>query len=86
MNIYLPSRLGAIAAVAAAGIVSPSFAQSYSFPTYAYQHPLPGEASIPQNGKIVARRGPFYNSTVVTGAPSTSNFPEWSAVGRGNSH
>jgi hypothetical protein len=79
MNGYLPSKLAVIAAVAALGIASPAFAQSYSFPTYAYQHLRQGEASAPQRGKIDARN-PVYNSVVVP----TSNSDERSGVGRGD--
>jgi hypothetical protein len=80
MNGYLPSKLSMIAAVVALGIASPAFAQSYSFPTYAYQHPLQGEANAPQRGEIDARRDPVYNSVVVP----TSNSDERSGVGRGD--
>jgi hypothetical protein len=80
MSRYLPSKLAMIAAFAALGIASPAFAQSYSFPTYAYQHPLQGEASALQRGKIDARRDPVYNSVVVP----TSNSDERSGVSRGD--
>jgi|HubBroStandDraft_2_1064218.scaffolds.fasta_scaffold1014468_1 hypothetical protein len=80
MSGYLPSKLAMIAAVAALGIAPPAFAQSYSFPTYAYQHPLEGEASAPLRGKTDARRDSVYNSAVVP----TSNSDERSGVGRGD--
>jgi hypothetical protein len=73
MSGYLSSKLAMIAAVAALGIASPAFAQSYSFPTCAYQHPLQGEASAPQRDAV-------YNSVVVP----TSNSDERSGVGRGD--
>jgi hypothetical protein len=86
------SKLALIGAVASAavsfGLASPASAQSYSFPTYAYEQHLQTEATAPAAPvrHVRAERGALYNSVVVPAAPAPSAYyePEWYVVGRGN--
>lgn len=81
--MVMRSKLALLAALATLGIASPALTQSYSFPTYAYQHGTdnPGGVQNAQPG----HRG-LYNSTVVPplATAPTYDSPEWSTTGRQN--
>jgi hypothetical protein len=67
-----------IGAVALAATLSPAFAQSYSFPTYAYLHPE--NAQRHDNGRVV------HSNAVYNYAPATDEGYGPSAAARGSSH
>lgn len=77
------SRLALIAAIAVFGVASPAFAQSYSFPTYAYLHSTaaPGSAYAP------AQKAGLYDATAAANTPLAVNpNARESSAARGNSH
>jgi len=77
------SGLALIAAIAVLGIASPAFAQSYSFPTYAYTHPATGLGS---SAHAPARNAHLYNAAPAANTPWATDPNTWgSAAARGNS-
>lgn len=78
------SSLALIAAIAVLGVASPTFAQSYSFPTYAYLHSGAGLGSA---GHAPAQKASLYDAAASANAPSTVDPNAWgAAAARGNSH
>jgi hypothetical protein len=77
------SRLALIAATAVVGVASPAFAQSYSFPTYAYTHPGAGLGSA---AHAPDRKAGLYNAAPIANIQWAVDPNAWgSTTGRQNS-